>query len=301
LNRLEVHPLATLFPSQNEKEQQELENSINEIGLQEEITLFEGKILDGVHRNNACIKVGVQPRYRNLPDGISAEAFVLAKNLYRRHLNPAQKVEIALKFREKRYEKINNEKILIEKLEKENKNDILIQNALLVRERKEIEKVAKLFGTKPESVRQGIVIKNLAKKDPEIATEWQKALSGMTTVEAVYKKAIHMKSPLKKGGKRKKETLAENDELTEQKHILMGKISNLSQINQLIKEKYDRLVQALKKILTDVKKDNTGNGNKYKQLLKKLENLIDEINNPQKKEIFFPSPKELRKAEIKIN
>jgi len=89
INRLDVHPLASIFPSLNEREQQELENSIKKIGLQEEITLYERKILDGVHRYKACIKVGVEPRYKMFPDGISAEFFVLAKNLHRRHLNPA--------------------------------------------------------------------------------------------------------------------------------------------------------------------------------------------------------------------
>ena len=111
LNKLEVHPLATMFPSLNEREQQELENSINEIGLQEEITLYEGKILDGVHRNKACRNVGVQPKYKDLPDGLCAEDFVLAKNVHRRHLNPAQKVEIALQFREGREEKMKNEEV----------------------------------------------------------------------------------------------------------------------------------------------------------------------------------------------
>lgn len=51
----------------------------------------------------------------------------------------------------------------------------------------------------------------------------------------------------------------------------------------------------------EFKKDDIGDGNKYKQLLKKLELLIDGINNPQKEKIFYPSPKELRKAELKIN
>lgn len=288
-----------MFPSLNEGEQQELERSINKIGLQEAITLYEGKILDGVHRNNACLKVGVEPKYENLQDGISAEDFVLAKNVHRRHLNSAQKVEIALKFREKKGEKLNNEKILIEKLEKINKNDVLIQNALLVRERKEHEKIANIIGTKPESIRQGIVIKNKAKKDSEIAAEWQKALSGKTTIKAVYNKATQMKKPLNKGKKRN--TISEINELSEQKNVLTERISNLGQINQLIKGKYDRLVQVLKKILKDVK-NNSGNiEKKFEQIIDKLETLIDEINNPQKEILFFPSPEDLRKAELKLN
>ena len=302
LNKLEVHPLASLFPSLSEREQRELEKSIDEIGLQEEITLYGGKILDGVHRNNACIKVGVQPMYKNLPDGISAEAYVVAKNLYRRHLNPAQKVNVALEFREKKHEKENNEKILIEKLKKENKDDILIQNALMVRETKENEKIAKLFGTKLESVRQGIVIKNKAKKDPKIAADWEAALKGQTTIEAVYNKIISKKRKGKKKENKSKLGVDALHDVTEQKRILTDNYSILFQKNQLIQEKYDRLVFSLKKILTSIKNDDSEDiGNKYKQLIEKLGNLIDEINNPQKQKLFFTPIEDLRKAELKIN
>jgi len=105
----------------------------------------------------------------------------------------------------------------------------------------------------------------------------------------------------KKKEKRKKSTLAENIELTEQNRKLTEKLSYTNQINQLIKGKYNRLVQALKKVLKDAKKGDNGEGNKYKQLMEKLGNLIDEINNPQEQKLFFTPIEDLRKAELKIN
>jgi hypothetical protein len=302
LNKLEVHPLATLLPSLNEREQKELDDSINNIGLQEEITLYEGKILDGVHRNKACITVGVQPRYQNLQDGISAEDYVPAKNIHRRHLNLAQRVEFALKFQEKREEKIKNEKKIIEKLKQDNKTDVQIQNALIVRERKVLEGVAKSIGSKLEKVQQGIVIKKKAKSNPQIANAWQDALDGKVTIGAVYKKATHTDSKKKK--RKNDNKIKKTDalhEVTEQKKILSYKYSISIQQNQLIRDKYDRLVKVLKKILIDDKKDSGVIENKYKQLIKKLEDLIDDINNPQKKNLFYPKPEDLRKAELKLD
>lgn len=91
-------------------------------------------------------------------------------------------------------------------------------------------------------------------------------------------------------------------EVTEQKKILSDKYSISIQQNQLIQEKYNKIVQSLKKILIDVKTDDTGDiENKYRQLIKKLEDLLDQINRPQKKKISHPSPTELRKAELKLN
>jgi len=206
-------------------------------------------------------------------------------------------VNIALEFREKNHEKINNERKLIEKLEKGNKSDILIKNALKIREKKQNEKLAKKFGTKPESVRQGIVIKNKAKTDPKIAADWEGALKGKNTIEAVYKKITKEKEKVKKKPKNKEKILDALHDITEQNHILLEKLASLRQVNQLISDKYDRLIQSLNKILTDTKTDNE----ECKKLLKVLENLMDEINNPQKNEIFDPSPKELRKAELKLN
>ena len=110
-----------------------------------------------------------------------------------------------------------------------------------------------------------------------------------------------MKKPLNKGKIRKSDTITEINELSEQKNILTERISNLSQIIQLIKGKYDRFVQVLKKILIDVQNNSGDIENKYKQLIEKLGNLIDEINNPQKQKLFFTPIEDLRKAELKIN
>ena len=86
---LEFHPLAMLFPPLDDAAFEALKEDIREHGLREPITVFENKILDGIHRYKACLAVGVAPRFRDYEGG-SPLAFVLGLNLRRRHLTTTQ-------------------------------------------------------------------------------------------------------------------------------------------------------------------------------------------------------------------
>jgi ParB-like chromosome segregation protein Spo0J len=94
---LEPHPLAEKFPAMAEVELDRLIKDIKENGLRQPITLNEGKILDGRNRYAACLLAGVSPRFEQFtgPDPVS---FVLARNLYRRHLSPSQLSAVAADF-----------------------------------------------------------------------------------------------------------------------------------------------------------------------------------------------------------
>jgi hypothetical protein len=67
-------------------------------GLQEQITLYEGKILDGRNRYRACVEVGHELKLlRQIKnyDGKDPLGFVLSANLHRRHLDTSQRAVIA--------------------------------------------------------------------------------------------------------------------------------------------------------------------------------------------------------------
>jgi hypothetical protein len=95
------HELAQMFPRPSETEKRELGEHIEKFGLQEPIILFEGKVLDGVSRQEQCAVHDIQPRYAEFmhlsPDIQSAGAlnFVIGRNLKRRHLSPSQRAMIA--------------------------------------------------------------------------------------------------------------------------------------------------------------------------------------------------------------
>jgi hypothetical protein len=89
---LSFHPLAQAFPPLSVKEFEALVADIEAHGLREAITLYEGQILDGVHRYSACCKAKVEPWAVDFEgDRAAAVAFVISKNALRRHLTPAGK------------------------------------------------------------------------------------------------------------------------------------------------------------------------------------------------------------------
>jgi ParB-like chromosome segregation protein Spo0J len=97
------HDFALLLPAMSEQDLEKLIADIKKNGLLDEIVLLDGKILDGVQRDTACKRAGVEPRYVNWDDfpeaikQIGPLAYVYAKNIPRRHLTTEQRTEAALK------------------------------------------------------------------------------------------------------------------------------------------------------------------------------------------------------------
>jgi hypothetical protein len=92
---LGVHPAAELFPLMRGPEFGLLVEDIDEHGLREPIVLYQGLVLDGRNRLRACEIAKVEPRFVEW-DGVGSPlAFVLSRNLHRRHLNESQRAMIA--------------------------------------------------------------------------------------------------------------------------------------------------------------------------------------------------------------
>jgi hypothetical protein len=95
------HPLAAMFPRPTPEEQRELTDHIRQHGLQEPMVLFQGKVLDGLSRQEACAHAGRESRYVKFTDlspAIRAAGpleFVIGKNLVRRHYTTIQRAMIA--------------------------------------------------------------------------------------------------------------------------------------------------------------------------------------------------------------
>ena len=89
----EYHELANLFPLMDESQYGDLVADIKENGLIESIILYEGKILDGRNRYNACNDAVVEPDFVEF-EGEDALSYVISLNLNRRHLNESQRAMI---------------------------------------------------------------------------------------------------------------------------------------------------------------------------------------------------------------
>lgn len=88
---LQQHPLSAAFPAMPENELGALSLDIEAHGQREPGVIFEGMVLDGWHRYLACQGAGVEFKSTEF-DGADPMAFVLSRNLHRRHLTAAQRV-----------------------------------------------------------------------------------------------------------------------------------------------------------------------------------------------------------------
>jgi len=90
---LQMHPYCEWFPPLDLSVYEDLEDNIQSQGLLEPIVLFKGQVFDGRHRLKACLEREVAPRFQNLEELVpqcDPIDWILAKNQYRRHLNPTQ-------------------------------------------------------------------------------------------------------------------------------------------------------------------------------------------------------------------
>ena len=88
------HPTANLFPLMEGEHLAALAEDIRANGLREAIIMYQGLILDGRNRHMACERVGVTPGYVHV-ECDDPLAYVLSKNLHRRHLNESQRAMVA--------------------------------------------------------------------------------------------------------------------------------------------------------------------------------------------------------------
>jgi hypothetical protein len=92
----QAHELALVFPPMTEPEFAAFKEDIREHGQREAITLYEGKILDGLHRYRACQELGLEPRVVRFEGNPRAAAqLVLGRNFHRRHLTTSQRAMVA--------------------------------------------------------------------------------------------------------------------------------------------------------------------------------------------------------------
>lgn len=95
---MKPHPLSLVIPDMTPDEFSSLTESIRTEGQLEDIVTLDGMILDGRHRYQVCQNLNlpcVSREYSYEIDGDSPTAFVMAKNVWRRHLSVSQRATIA--------------------------------------------------------------------------------------------------------------------------------------------------------------------------------------------------------------
>ncbi len=86
-----IHPLAALFPMLPDEDLNALAGDIAVNGLREPIRVWDDQVIDGQNRQEACNRAGVDPKYRDFEgDEDDVKAFIISKNVARRHLTKGQ-------------------------------------------------------------------------------------------------------------------------------------------------------------------------------------------------------------------
>ena len=95
----EIHDFAGLVPLASDEEQEALNEDIKENGLREPVVLWQGKIVDGRCRQQACVYAGEKIRIKELDDNLTDEEVrITVKSLNaRRNLTMTQKIMSACK------------------------------------------------------------------------------------------------------------------------------------------------------------------------------------------------------------
>lgn len=108
------HPLSAAFPDMSPDEFTGLVADIKANGLRDSGWVYDGMIIDGWHRSEACKEAGVPFRYDTYK-GSDAVAFVLSRNAHRRHLTASQRAAavVACHAWRKRGEKSNGQSLPI--------------------------------------------------------------------------------------------------------------------------------------------------------------------------------------------
>jgi ParB-like chromosome segregation protein Spo0J len=169
----EFHPFADLFPMLD-KDSVGFKALIEDIKANrqhEPVLLYEGKILDGRNRYNACQHLGKDVLTRDYT-GSDPIGFVLSINLHRRHLNTSQRAMVAAKLA--------------------NLKDGANQHS----EGTSIEVASKLLNVGRASIERARQV--LARGDPSLIEEVEQ---GTTTVTAAAAPATGSKGGGKGGGK----------------------------------------------------------------------------------------------------
>ena len=193
---MKFHPIADIFPMMSKVEYQELKEDIQKNGLIETIWTYQDKIIDGRNRFNACMELGVKPRFKKWTqiNGTSLIDFVIALNLKRWHLTASQKAMPAvdaLPFFEKEAKK---RKTATLKRGKKVPDRALMPQRENGRSR---DKVSKVFGVSGRYVQYG---KALQETMPDVADQIRKGNLTITQGKIKLKRQERVDA-LQKAGK----------------------------------------------------------------------------------------------------
>lgn len=151
-----MHPAAEIVPRMTDAEYRDLRADIAANGLREPVWTYQGELLDGRHRMQACAELGVPCPTRDYT-GDDPVAFVVSLNVKRRNLTASQLAYVALD-----YERVE---ALLAKERQGSRTD-LVQQIAPSSFGKARDKAAQAVGVNHQYVSDA---KNIEKQDADLA------------------------------------------------------------------------------------------------------------------------------------
>lgn len=191
LGPFEVHPFADAFPLIDGEEFAELVADIKRQGLRQPIVLNHDRtvLIDGRNRFRACMESGVDPVFDVLPERYTEAMildYIVSTNIERRHLNAGQKALVALEY-EKAFAsatKIGRPELTPQQIQHAAQESVADLRHFPAappaarRERKSVERAAKMVGASGRAVQQA---KALQRDAPDLA---EKVRAGRVALDA---------------------------------------------------------------------------------------------------------------------
>ena len=88
--RYTISRLAAALPTIPDHEFEALKADIQDNGQRDPISVLNGEVIDGRHRQEALAQLGIEPRYEFLPDDTDPLKFILSRHRHRRNMNTSQ-------------------------------------------------------------------------------------------------------------------------------------------------------------------------------------------------------------------
>jgi len=258
-NDLREHPLnKEIFGDLPQVEYNALKEDIKERGIQDPLHVVRQDssyiIISGHQRAKIARELGIQVPCvirDDLKDELQIKEYLIKDNLLRRHLTTAQKAEVVLKLAEIEEERARRRQEATQLAGKDKNGKPLFKSSVVGQEPPTEDKGRSIELAVKKARDQGLLISDktvkkakkileVAKQDPEIKKEWEKAKAGKTTVERVYNttKKVVKKKELEK----KLEEIKTNSE-TPQGKVLRCDIKDAL---QYVEEESVDLIRALK-------------------------------------------------------
>jgi len=269
------HEISSYLPLLEGEEFDALVEDIQQFGQVEPAILFDGKILDGRNRYRACKQLGIELEVREWKPseatGMTPLQFVISTNIMRRHLNHAQRSEIGLLL-------LEEEEKIAEKRRKETEGRPKKLEALnhQVSDKKRIPPSSEIVGKKVKvgggSIQRAKKIKEIAKENPIIAEEWEKAKREEIGIETVFQKAKVVEEAQNLPLRQREEVMQElrKDEIP------------AKQLRRLLQDKKDDAKRiSLAKKTRELRKRKQ-EMDKLRLQIRSLEKSIDELENARK-------------------